>query len=72
MGLLIRTKLARTGLLGGTLLPETSLPGRTEVVLTTLIMDLLKETELRTGTILGNVGKSSKFKLKSVEHTAFL
>ena len=31
-----------------------------------------KETELRTGTILGNVGKSSRFKLKSVEHTAFL
>ena len=48
-----------------------SLPGRTELVLTTLIMDLLKETELRTGTILGNVGKSSRFKLKSVEHTAF-
>ena len=29
-----------------------SLPGRTELGLTTLIMDLLKETELRTGTIL--------------------
>ena len=49
-----------------------SLPGRMELVLTTLIMDLLKETELRTGTILGNVGKSSRSQLKSVEHTAFL
>ena len=48
-----------------------SLPGRTELILTTLITDLLKETELRTGTILGNVRKSSKFKLKSVEHTTF-
>ena len=35
-------------------------------------MDLLKETELRTGTIIGNVGKSSKFKLKSVEHAVLL
>ena len=49
-----------------------SLPGPTELVLTTLIMDLLKETELRTDTIRGNVEKSSKFKLKSLEHTAFL
>ena len=55
-----------------TLLSQMSLPGRTELVLTTLIMDLLKETELRTGTILGNVGKTSRFKLKSVEQTAFL
>ena len=49
-----------------------SLPVQTELVLTTLKMDLLKEMELRTGAIGGNVGKSSKFKLKSVEHTAFL
>ena len=33
---------------------------------------LLKETELRAGTILGKVEESSKFKLKFVEHTAFL
>ena len=37
-----------------------------------LIMGLLKQTELRTGKIRGNWGKSSKFKLKSVEHTALL
>ena len=42
-----------------------------QLVLTTLIMDLLKETELRAGTILGDVGKSSKLKLKSVKHIAF-
>ena len=39
---------------------------------TTLKMDLLKETGLQTGTVQGNVEKSSKFKLKTVEHTAFL
>ena len=65
-------KARLTCLLGGTFLPQMSLPGRTELVLTTLIMDLLKETELRTGTILGNVVKSSKIELKSVEHTVFL
>ena len=41
-------------------------------VLTNLNTDLLKETGLRTGTVRGNVGKYSKFKLKSVEHTEFL
>ena len=46
--------------------------GRTELVVTTLNMDLLKETGVQTGTVRGTVGKSSKFKLKSVEHTAFL
>ena len=34
--------------------------------------EFTKETELRAGTILDNVGKSFKFKLKSVEHIAFL
>ena len=68
MGLLTRKELALTGLLGGTLLSQMGLLGRTELVLTTLNMDLLKET----GLVRGNVGKSSKFKLKSVEHTAFL
>ena len=72
MGLLARTKIALTGLLGGISPSQMSLPGRTELVLTTLNMDLLKEKELRTGTIQGNVGKSSKFKLKFLEHTAFL
>ena len=72
MGLLARKELALTGLLGGTLLSQMGLLGRTELVLTTLNMDLLKETGLRTGTVRGNVGKSSKFKLKSVEHTVFL
>ena len=72
IGLLARKELALTGLLGGTLLSQMGLLGRTELVLTTLNMDLLKETGLRTGTVRGNVGKSSKFKLKSVEHTAFL
>ena len=72
MGLLARTKLALTGLLGGTLLSQMSLPGRMELVLTTLIIDLLKAKELQTGTIQGNVGKSSKFKPKFLEHTAFL
>ena len=47
------------------------LPGQMELALTTLKMDLLKETELRTGTVRGNAEKSSKFKLKSVEHAAF-
>ena len=72
MGLLLQTKLALMGLLGGTLLSQISSPGWKELVLTTLIMDLLKEIELRTGTIWGNWGKSYKFKLKSVEHTAFV
>ena len=49
-----------------------SLPGQAELVQTTLTMDLLKKAELWIGTIQGNVGKSSKFKLKYVEHTAFL
>ena len=72
MGLPVWKKLVLTSSLGGTLLLQMSLPGQTELVLTTLIMDLLKETELWTGTILGNVEISSRFKLKSVEHTAFL
>ena len=49
MSLLARKELALMGLLGGT-----------ELVLTTLNIDLLKETGLRTGTVQGNVGKSSK------------
>ena len=72
MGLPVRKELALTGLLGGTLLSQMGLLGRTELVLTTLNMDLLKQTGLRTGTVRSNVGKSSEFKLKSVEHTAFL
>ena len=72
MGLPVRKELPQMGLLGGTLLSQMGLLGRTELVLTTLNMDLLKETGLRTGTVRSNVGKSSKFKLKSVERTAFL
>ena len=60
MGLTVQKKSALTNLLGGTLR------------ITTLIMYLVKETELRTGAILGKEGKCSKFKLKSVEHPAFL
>ena len=71
MGLLVWTKLALTGLLGETSLSQMGLPGQMELALTTLTMDLLKETELRTGTVRGNAEKSSKFKLKSVEHAAF-
>ena len=72
MGLPLRPELTLTGLLGETLLSQMGLPGRTEVVLAALKMDLLKETELRLGTIRGNVRKSFRFKLKSVEHTTFL
>ena len=72
MGLPIRKELALTGLLGGTLLSEMGLPERTKLVSTTLKVDLLKETELRTGKIRGNMGKSSKFKFKFVDHTAFI
>ena len=39
MGLLVQTELAITGLLGGILLLQIGLPGRTELVLTTLKMD---------------------------------
>ena len=72
MGLPVWKELALTGLLGGTLLSQMRLLGRTELVPTTVKMDLLKETGLQTGAVWGNVGKSSKFKLNYVEHTAFL
>ena len=72
MDLYVQTEQALTVLLGGTSLSQMGLPGRMELVLTTLKMDLLKQTDLRTDTIRSNVGKSSKFELKSVVHTAFL
>ena len=72
MGLSVRRELTLTGLLGETFLSQMGLPGRTELVLTALEMGLQKEGELRLGTIRGNVGQSSRFKLKCVEHTAFL
>ena len=72
MDLSVQTEQALTVLLGGTLLSQMGLPGRMELVLTTLKMDLLKQTDLRTDTIRRNVGKSSKFELKSVVHAAFL
>ena len=40
MSLLVLTKLALMGLHGGTLLLQMGLPGQTELVLTTVIMDL--------------------------------
>ena len=40
MSLLVLTKLALIGLHGGTLLLQMGLPGQTELVLTTVIMDL--------------------------------
>ena len=46
MGLPVRKELALPGLLGGTLLSQIGLLGRTELVLTTLKMDLLRETGL--------------------------
>lgn len=42
MGLPELTKLALTGLLGRTLLSLMGLPGRTQLIQTTLKMDLLK------------------------------
>ena len=42
------------------------------LIVLTQKMDLLEETKLRTGTMQENVGKSSKFKLKHVEHNALL
>ena len=45
---------------------------KNELLLTTLIMDLLKETELGTDKIRGNIWTFSKFKMKSLEHNAFL
>ena len=71
MGLPVRKELPLMGLLGGTLLSQMGLLGRTELVLTTLNIDLLKETGSRTGTVRGNVGKFSKFKLKSA-HCIFV
>ena len=72
MDSLVQKELALRGLLGGTLLSQMGLLVRAELVLTILKMHLLKETELRTGTVRGNVGKSFKVKLKSMKHTAFL
>ena len=53
MGLPVRTL---TCLNGGTLLSLMGLPGRIELVPATLKMNLLKQTELRTGTIQNNKG----------------
>ena len=75
MGLLERTELALTSLLEGTLLTRMGLPGRTELVLTNLWIDLWtcftvgvseSQTKLWTDTLQGNMGKSSCFKLKPV------
>ena len=63
MDLLVRTALTLKGLLGGESLLLMRLPGRTDLVLTTLKIDSLKlalsrcRMELRTGTIQGNVEK---------------
>ena len=65
------TEIALTGLLRGTLLSQINLPGRADLALTTSKVDLVKETELRTGTIRGNVEKSFKYKFRSLEHTSF-
>ena len=54
MGVPVRTELALTCLPGGILLSQMSLPGRMELVLKYLKMDLIKETELR-GAVRGNV-----------------
>ena len=62
------TEIRLTDLLGGTLLLM-GFPWWTQPVQKTLKMDLLKQTELRTGAMQDNVGKSSEFKLKSVEYT---
>ena len=59
-------------LLGGTLLSQMNLPRRMELIQATLMMDLQQKMESRTGAIQDSVGKSFKFKLKSMEHTAFL
>ena len=64
-------ELALTGLLRGTLLSQINLPGRADLALTTSKVDLLKEMELRTGTIRGNVEKSFKYRFRSSEHTSF-
>ena len=53
MGLLVQTNLALTVSLAGTLLSQMGSPGLMELVIIHL-MDLLKETELQTGTIRGN------------------
>ena len=77
MGLLGQTEraLALTSLLERTLLSLMGLPRRTELVLTDLKIDLRTyftmglsglQTELRTDTLQGNMGKSSCFKLKPV------
>ena len=62
------TEIGLTDLLGGTLLLM-GFPWWTQPVQKTLKMDLLKQTELRAGAMQDNVGKSSEFKLKSVEYT---
>ena len=46
MGLPVQKELALPDLLGGTLLSQIGLLGRTELVLATLKMDLLRETGL--------------------------
>ena len=72
MGLSLQTELAQMALLEGTFLSLTGLPEQTEPVPTTLKVDLPKREKLRTGTIQVIICKYSKFKLKSVEHAAFL
>ena len=62
------TEIGLTDLLGGTLLLM-GFPWWTQPVQKTLKMALIKQTELRAGAMQDNVGKSSEFKLKSVEYT---
>ena len=79
MGLLEQTELSLKSLLERTLLSRMGLPGRTELVLTNLLIDLrtnfivglsglqtdtLQTDTLQTDTLQGNMGKSSCFKLK--------
>ena len=68
MGLLVRMEQALTSLLQQTLLSRIGLPGRTELILTDLKINLrtyftmglsVLQTGLRTDTLQGNMGKSS-------------
>ena len=51
IGLPARKELTLKGLLGETLLSQMDLLGQTELLLTTLKIDLLSETGLQTGTV---------------------
>ena len=75
MGLLEQMELALTSSLDQALLTWMGLAGITELVLTNLWIDLWthfsvgvseSQTELRTDTLQGNMGKSSCFNIKPV------